>query len=129
MKNARQIPLFTRTIIWGLLVASLVMVWAPQPGIAMLAPTSPEATAAGSETDRVADLQKVQRVLESKIIQQRLEDFGLTPEEITARLNGLSNAQLHQTAAQIDALMPGGDLGITGILVVVLIIILLVILL
>lgn len=128
MKNARRT--FTQTIIWALVVVFFAMAAVPQQSQAMLAPTSPEATAAGSETDRVADLQKVQRVLESKIIQQRLEDFGLTPEEINARLNGLSNAQLHQTAAQIDALIPGGDMGIIGtVLVVVLIIILLAILL
>lgn len=114
MKNARQIPLFTRTIIWGLLVASLVTVWAPQPGIAMLAPAT--SATGGSETDRLADVQTVQRALENKLIRQRLEDLGFTQEEVNAKLNGLSDAQLHQMASQIDALLPGGSVDLTTII-------------
>jgi hypothetical protein len=58
-------------------------------------------------------------VLENKLVQQRLEDFGLTPEEVNAKLAGLSDAQLHQMAAQLDALMPGGELGLIIALLVI----------
>jgi hypothetical protein len=51
----------------------------------------------------------VQKTLESKVLQQRLLDYGLTPEETAARINALSDEQLHQLAANIDALQPGGD--------------------
>src|SRR5437764_555064 len=106
MKNRHP---FTQTIIWALVAITFSMT-VPLPSQAMLAPAAPEATAAGS--DRVADLQSVQRVLENKIIQQRLEDLGLTIEEINAKVNGLSDSQLHQMASQINALMPGGDEGL-----------------
>jgi hypothetical protein len=76
---------------------------------------------------RGADLQRVQTVLESKMIQQRLEELGLTPEEINARLSQLSDAQLHQLATQLDSLMPGGDGGL-GIIIALLVIAVLVVL-
>jgi len=49
-----------------------------------------------------------------------LEDVGLTADEIQGRLARLSDAQLHQMANQLDALMPGGDgLGIVIALLVI----------
>ena len=82
------------------------------------ASTMPE-PALGS--NRAADLQNIQRVLESKVVQQRLEDFGLTPDEVTARLTRLSDDQVHQMATQVDALLPGGDAGL-GIVIALLVI-------
>jgi hypothetical protein len=54
--------------------------------------------------------------LENKLIQQRLGDLGFTQEEVNAKLNGLSDAQLHQMASQIDALLPGGSVDLTTII-------------
>ena len=85
----------------------------------MLAPVTPAGLV--SDASRTDDLQRVQRALENKLVQQRLADYGLTPEEINARLTRLSDAQLHNMAAQIDALMPGGDAGL-GIVVALLVI-------
>lgn len=93
----------------------------------MLAPAVSTGTESVSGPNRVTDLQKVQSVLESKVVQQRLEDFGLTPEEINARLPRLSDDQLHQLATQIDALTPGGN-GL-GIIVALLVIAILVVIL
>lgn len=125
MKNAQRTSLFVPMIIWTLVVTILPIAWVPQEGIAMLAPATPTT---GSDP-RAEDLQKVQRVLENKLIQQRLEDFGLTPEEVNAKLAGLSDAQLHQMASQLDALMPGGQVGLLVTLLLVLVIILLIVIL
>jgi hypothetical protein len=128
MKKAQRTSLFIPMIIWTLIVATLPITWVPQEGMAMLAP----ATSATPETDsdlRAEDLQKVQRVLENKLVQQRLEDFGLTPEEVNAKLDRLSDAQLHQMAAQLDALMPGGQMSLLLTLLLVLVIILLIVIL
>jgi len=84
----------------------------------MLAPATSATSETGSDP-RAEDLQKVQRVLENKLVQQRLADLGLTPEEVNAKLDRLSDAQLHQMAAQIDALMPGGELGLIIALLVI----------
>jgi hypothetical protein len=58
---------------------------------------------------READLQKIQELLESKLVQHKLSQLGLTREEIGARLHQLDDEQIHQIASQIHALEPGGD--------------------
>jgi hypothetical protein len=119
MQMMLRTTLFTPVMIWTLVATTFVMGWFPPEGMAMLAPGTPAGLV--SEASRTDDLQKVQRALENKLVQQRLADYGLTPEEINARLGRLSDAQLHNMAAQIDALMPGGDAGL-GIVVVLLVI-------
>ena len=82
---------------------------------------------AGSATyDSVADIGKIKTFLESKIVQQRLTDFGLTGEEISSRLNQLSPEQLHQTATHIDRIDYGGDSAL-GVIITLLVIVILVI--
>jgi uncharacterized protein DUF6627 len=128
MKNAQRTSLFIPMIIWTLVVTILPIAWVPQESIAMLAPATSATSETGSDP-RAEDLQTVQRVLENKLVQQRLADFGLTPEEVNAKLAGLSDAQLHQMAAQLDALMPGGQVSLLVTLLLVLVIILLVVIL
>ena len=127
MRSLLRVPVFTRTMIWTLVITTLVMGWCPPEGKAMLAPAVPTGTESVSDPNRVMDLQTVQKILENKIVRQRLEDFGLTSEEINARLTRLSDDQLHQLATQIDAITPGGD-GL-GIIVALLVIAILVVLL
>ncbi|HEV8243446.1 MAG TPA: PA2779 family protein [Nitrospirales bacterium] len=128
MKNAQRTSLFVPMIIWTLVVTILPIAWIPQEGMAMLAPATSATSETGSDL-RAEDLQKVQRVLENKLVQQRLEDLGLTPEEVNAKVGGLSDAQLHQMAAQLDALMPGGQISLLITLLLVLAIILLIVIL
>lgn len=75
--------------------------------------------------ERDADLDKVQRVLESKMVAKRLEALGLSTEEIAQRLDKLSDSELHWFASQVESLYPGGN-GL-GLIVAILVIILLVI--
>jgi hypothetical protein len=82
------------------------------PAEAMLVPASPDpnqVTHGVSSPERAADLAKAQKVLEMKAVQQRLQDYGLTPEETMARINALSDEQLHQFASNLDAVQAGGD--------------------
>ena len=58
---------------------------------------------------READLQKIQKLLESKLIEHKLSQFGLTREEIEARLHQLDDEQIHQIASQIHTLEPGAN--------------------
>lgn len=69
---------------------------------------------------READIDKIQRVLESKIVSQRLAELGLSMDEINSRLNEMNNAEMHQFASQLESLMPGGDTitAIMGLLVI-----------
>ncbi len=77
--------------------------------------------------DRADDLARIQRALESETLQQRLMDYGLSPGKTMEKVNGLSDEQVHQLAAHLDALQAGGmssDKLIIILLLVVLILIL-----
>jgi hypothetical protein len=95
--------LIGRAMIWLLVITTLAIGLHPPETVAMLSPALPAAAESSSDSHRMADLQKIQTVLESKVVRQRLEDFGLSQEEINARLAGLSDDQLHQFA---QTLMP-----------------------
>jgi len=58
---------------------------------------------------RETDLQNIQKLLESKLIQHKLSQFGLPREEIEARLQQLDDEQIHQIASQMHTLEPGGN--------------------
>ncbi len=67
------------------------------------------ATGAAASAQRAADIARVQKALESRIIRQKLMDLGLTREEALVRLDGLSSEQVHELAAHTDALQAGGN--------------------
>jgi uncharacterized protein DUF6627 len=119
MRSVSPKHLIGRALIWLLVIMTLAMGLHTQESVAMLAPALPTAEPS-SDSHRMADLQKIQTVLESKVIRQRLEDFGLSQEEINARLASLSDEQLHQFATDVDAIIPAG--GALGIIVVLLVI-------
>lgn len=121
MRKMMRTMMFMQVLVWTLVVTTLVTGLCPPDAMAMLAPPSATASESGTGLNRAADLQKVQSVLETKVVRQRLEDYGLTAEEISARVNQLSDAQLHQMASQIDAMIPAGDAGL-GIVVALLVI-------
>jgi hypothetical protein len=94
-------------------------------------PAKSMAYVVGSETmvapiDRAADMAAVQRVLESRIVADKLTSMGLTSTEIRDRLGKLTDAELHQFAKQIDSLYPGGDA--LGAVIAILVIVILVLL-
>ena len=86
---------------------------------------SPSEVMGLSQLDRNSDLLKIQKVLESKMIRERLSQLGFTEEGIRARLTQLSDEQIHQIAIKIDELKVGGDTGeavIIGFVVVIFIV-------
>jgi len=73
---------------------------------------------------REEDLQKVQRALESKLVQEKLKAYGLTKEEIEKKLSELNDEQIHTLAKASDKVLAGGDaLGVAIAVVVLLILI------
>ena len=66
--------------------------------------------------------------LESKVVQQKLVDYGLSPEETMARVNKLSDEQINQFATHTGSLQAGGDGGsvIAGLLAVAILVVILV---
>ncbi len=117
-----KIP-FMRQVAWYLVFAMFVIGIAPRVDAAF----APSEVIALSQVDRQADLGKIQNVLETKLIKERLVQYGMSPDEVNSRLSQLSDQQLHKFALQIDDLKVGGD-GL-GIVIALLVIAILVVLL
>ena len=73
-----------------------------------------------SEIDRIADMQSIQKVLETKMVRERLENLGFTAEETQKTLSQLNNEQIHNLAMNLDQLKVGGDaLGVIAALLII----------
>jgi hypothetical protein len=120
-----------RTLLISFLIVALVptLILGPLslPSSAMLAPANPSTSSDSSSTQRMEELSNIQRVLEAKMVRQRLEDLGVSPDEIAAKLNRLSDAQIHQIATQLESVIPGGFHGLDDVLHAVLTILVIVV--
>jgi hypothetical protein len=70
---------------------------------------SPSEVIALSQIDRTSDLEKIQEILETKMIRTRLEQLGFSQDEIQARLIQLNDQQIHQFALNLDKIKVGGN--------------------
>jgi hypothetical protein len=94
------------------------------PAAAGLAPSRASgATSIASAHD--ADMLMAQRVLENKVVVQKLRDYGVTPADAQARLASMSDRDLHTLATASKGLPSGGDAtgAVIGILVVIILVI------
>jgi hypothetical protein len=117
-----RIP-FMKHVSWYLVLAMFIIGIAPRVDAGL----APSEIMALTQVDRTADLGKIQKVLETKAISERLAQFGLTQDEIQKRLTQLSDQQIHQTALQLDDLKIGQDA--LGVIIALLVIAILVVLL
>ena len=94
------------------------------PAAAGLAPSQPTALAALASA-RDADLVVVQRALENRIVAQKLEDYGVVPQQVQARLASLDDRDLHTLATASRGLPSGGDAAgaIIGLLIIAILVI------
>lgn len=118
-----RIP-FMKEIAWYLVFAMFVIGIAPKVEAGFV----PSREIALAQVDRAADMDKIQKILETKMIRDRLEKFGFTQEEINNRLAHLSDQQIHQLALQLDNLKVGKDDAL-GIIIALLVIAILVVIL
>jgi hypothetical protein len=124
--------LIMTALIVAFTVSTLLGAW-PTASDAMLIPTDSGITQGQPSAERLEDLQTIQNALETKVVRQRLEDLGFTSDEITAKLNGVPDEQLHAAATQIESVLVGGngDYGYWpfSLLVLIVVVVLLVLLL
>lgn len=59
--------------------------------------------------DREQDIEKLKTLLEKKIVQKKLLEYGIPPEFIREKINGMSNEDLHILASKINQLPEGGE--------------------
>ena len=123
--------LYIKPIAVDLIAALLAVSTFAGPAEAMFVPAAPVQGAvdlAKTSQNRSADLARIQTALESKIVRQKLADYGLSPEQTLAKINGLSDRQIHELATHTNSIQAGGDpadvffgLMIVALLVVVLV--------
>jgi hypothetical protein len=104
-----------RRFIAGFLAATLVGTALPPPALAGMVGTDAVAAAA---RDRVS------AALERAEVRARLEALGVRPDDVRARVDALSDQEVANLAAEIDALPAGGN-GIVGAIVLVFLVLLL----
>ncbi|MGB7293718.1 MAG: PA2779 family protein [Thermodesulfobacteriota bacterium] len=77
---------------------------------------------------REVSLTKIRKMLENKLVAEKLRSHGLSTEEVNQKLDKMGDAQIHQLAALSDKITAGGDGGV-AIAVVVLVVFVIVIIL
>jgi hypothetical protein len=77
---------------------------------------------------REVNLVKIRKMLENKLVAEKLRGHGLSTEEINQKLDKMSDSQIHQLAALSDKITAGGD-GAIAVAVVVLVVFVIVIIL
>lgn len=105
------------------LTFAMIMLSLPAHGWAMFLPSDQAASV------RQADMISIQKALETEVVKQRLRDLGLSPEEALARIDSLSDEQVHQFAGNLDSLQAGADDGLGVLIFLVLVVILVVVIL
>ncbi len=117
-----RIPLM-KHLSWYLIIVMFIIGIAPKADAGI----APSEIIVMSQVDRTADLGKIQKVLEMKMVRERLEKLGFAQDEIQSKLSSLSDQQMHNLALQIDEIKVGGDLGIViALLVIVILVVLLI---
>jgi uncharacterized protein DUF6627 len=101
----------------------LILGGLPENVTAALIPSNAGGADGVVKFDRAADTQTIQRVLESKMVAQRLTDMGMSVEEVQASMDKLSPEDLHQIAANMDGVQAGG--GVVGFVIVVMVLVVL----
>ena len=70
---------------------------------------SPSEAMGQSQMNRATDLEKIRKVLEVKMIRERLNALGFCHEEIQTKLTQLGDEPVHRLALKLDELNVGGD--------------------
>lgn len=108
--------LFLRCVSWYLVFAMFLIGITPK----VYAGFSPSDVLALSHVDRISDLERIQKILETKMIRKRLDQIGFSQHEIQTRLSKLNDQQIHQIALRLDEIRVGSSAGVVlGVLLLI----------
>ena len=113
--------MFVQAVTWYMVAVMIVFGFVPRVEAGFIA-----SQASQESQNRVEDLGAIQKSLEMRMVSETLEKFGMTKAEVKSRLDGMTDAQIHQLATNLDEVRVAGDSGL-GIVVALLIIAILVI--
>ncbi len=111
---------FVQAVTWYMVAVMVVFGFVPRVEAGFIA-----SQASQTPLNRTADLGAIQKALETRMVSETLEKFGMTKAEVQSRLDGMTDAQIHQLATNLDEVRVGGD-GL-GVVIALLIIVILVI--
>ena len=77
---------------------------------------------------RAEEIKKIQAALENKLVRAKLSAYGLSADEITRKLDRMTDEQIHLLAQASDDILAGGNgVGLAiGILLIILLVVLIV---
>jgi hypothetical protein len=109
----------------ALLVALMMVFFVTSPAIAAMVQSRICSQQADLERMQGKDLETIQRALENKLVQEKLSAYGLTQEEIKAKLQSMTDQQRHLLAQASEKVLAGGNgIGaVIGLLIIVLLVI------
>jgi hypothetical protein len=77
----------------------------------------------GNTESREVNLTKIRKMLENKLVAEKLRSHGLSTEELNKKLDKMGDAQIHQLAALSDKITAGGDGGVAIAIVALVIVV------
>jgi len=111
-----------RGVVRGMLIVYLVPALVLLGGFSAM-PSSAEAMFLSSSEQisiRSEDAAQIRRALESKVVRQRLADFGLTPDEVSLRMSEWTDDEIHRLSGAAEQFHAGGGaLGTAALILVI----------
>ena len=103
-----------------------MILFVTSPAMAAMIPSMGSSKAGSQEIQK--DIDTIQRALESKLVQEKLEAYGLTSDEVSAKLSSMTPEQIHMLSVASQDVLVGGD-GLGAVIAVLIIIILIIVIL
>jgi hypothetical protein len=103
-----------------------MILFVTSPAMAAMIPSMGSSKAGSQEIQK--DIDTIQRALESKLVQEKLEAYGLTSDEVSAKLSSMTPEQIHMLSVASQDVLAGGD-GLGAVIAVLIIIILIIVIL
>jgi len=113
---------FNITIVFLVLMTFVPVSLISTPAKAAVSESQMIAPEENASTKREINEVKVRRALENKIVAEKLMNHGLTKEEVSLKINEMSDEQVHQIASLADKIPAGGDGGVVAVVVTLLVI-------